>query len=48
MNNALGRSRPTREAQMSDTVRCRLHRRQQQPHVIRNLFKEEHLRYAAL
>jgi hypothetical protein len=28
-------------------VRRRLHRRQKEPHMIRNLFKEKHVRYAA-
>jgi hypothetical protein len=28
-------------------VRRHLHRRQKQPHVIRNLFQERHVRYAA-
>jgi transposase len=45
--NALGKSRPTSKAEMIDNVRRHLHRRQKQPHVIRNLFKEKHVRYAA-
>jgi transposase len=45
--NALGRSRPTNKAQMIATVRSHLHRRQKQPRVIRNLFLEKHVRYAA-
>jgi hypothetical protein len=45
--NALGKSRPTNKAQMIQTVRRHLHRRQKEPHVIRNLFKEKHVRYAA-
>ncbi|OXJ21398.1 transposase, partial [Burkholderia sp. HI2714] len=28
-------------------VRSHLHRRQKEPHVIRNLFNEKHVRYAA-
>lgn len=45
--NALGKSRPTNKAEMIATVRSHLHRRQKQPRVIRNLFLEKHVRYAA-
>jgi transposase len=45
--NALGKSRPTNKAQMIAGVRSHLHRRQKQPQVIRNLFQERHVRYAA-
>jgi transposase len=45
--NALGKSRPTTRAEMMVGVRRHLHRRQRQPHVIRNLFKEKHVAYAA-
>jgi transposase len=45
--NALGKSRPTSKAEMIGNVRRHLHRRQKEPHVIRNLFKEKHVRYAA-
>ena len=45
--NALGKSRPANKAEMIKAVRSHLHRRQKQPHVIRNLFKEKHVRYAA-
>jgi transposase len=45
--NALGKSRPTSKADMIDNIRRHLHRRQKQPHDIRNLFKEKHVRYAA-
>jgi transposase len=45
--NALGKSRPTNKAQMIATVRSHLHRRQKQPRVIKNLFLEKHVRYAA-
>ncbi|NPT68986.1 IS630 family transposase [Paraburkholderia sp. RL16-012-BIC-B] len=45
--NALGKSRPTNKAQMIQNVRRHLHRRQKEPHVIRNLFKEKHVSYAA-
>ena len=44
--NALGKSRPTNKAQMMASVRSHLHRRQKQPHMIRNLFQEKHVRYA--
>ncbi|CAN0620859.1 exported protein of unknown function [Burkholderia multivorans] len=46
-SNALGKSRPTSKADMIGTVRRHLHRRQEAPRVIRNLFKETHVRYAA-
>ncbi|WP_157380715.1 IS630 family transposase [Burkholderia ubonensis] len=45
--NALGKSRPTSKADMIGTVRRHLHRRPKEPHVIRNLFKEKHVSYAA-
>lgn len=45
--NALGKSRPTNKAEMVANLRSHLHRRQKQPHVIRNLFQEKHVRYAA-
>ena len=45
--NALGKSRPTNKAELVRTVRGHLHRRQKQPRVIRNLFREKHVRYAA-
>lgn len=45
--NALGKSRPTSKSEMIGTIRRHLHRRQKEPHVIRNLFREEHVRYAA-
>ncbi len=45
--NALGKSRPTSKVDMIGTVRRHLHRRQKKPHVIRNLFQEKHVRYAA-
>lgn len=45
--NALGKSRPANKAEMIKAVRSHLHRRQKQPSVIRNLFKEKHVRYAA-
>jgi transposase len=45
--NALGKSRPSSKVEMIRDVRRHLHRRQKEPHVIRNLFKEKHVRYAA-
>ncbi len=45
--NALGKNRPQNRADLMTAVRRHLHRRQKQPHVIRNLFQERHVRYAA-
>ncbi len=45
--NALGKSRPRHKPEMMATVRRHLHRRQKQPEVVRNLFCERHVRYAA-
>ena len=45
--NALGKSRPTNRGELMGGVRRHLHRRQKQPQIIRNLFQEEHVRYAA-
>ena len=45
--NAVGKSRPTDRAGLLRAVRRHLHRRQKQPHVIRALFRERHVRYAA-
>jgi hypothetical protein len=45
--NALGKSRPQTRADMLTAVRRQLHRRQKQPHIIRNLFQERHVPYAA-
>ncbi len=45
--NALGKSRPRDRAKMTAAVRQHLYRRQKQPQVIRNLFQERHVRYAA-
>lgn len=45
--NALGKSRPRDRPALMSAVRRYLHRRQKQPHVIRNLFQEKHVRYAA-
>jgi transposase len=45
--NGLGKHRPTHRTALMQIVRRHLHRRQKQPHVIRNLFLEKHVRYAA-
>jgi len=45
--NAMGKNRPVNKSEMVSTVRRHLHRRQKQPHVIRNLFQEKGVRYAA-
>lgn len=45
--NALGKSRPRNRDEMMTSVRRHLYRRQKQPHIIRNLFQERHVRYAA-
>ena len=43
----MGKSRPTTKAEMIGSVRSQLRRRQRQPQVIRSLFQEQHVRYAA-
>jgi transposase len=45
--NGLGKSRPTNRTELLATVRRHLYRRQKQPQVITNLFREQHVRYAA-
>lgn len=45
--NGLGKSRPSNRPEMMAGVRSHLRRRQRQPQVIRNLFQEKHVRYAA-
>lgn len=45
--NGQGKSRPLNRTEMMAGVRSHLHRRQRQPQVIRNLFQEKHVRYAA-
>jgi transposase len=45
--NGLGKSRPSNRAELMAGVRSHLRRRQRQPQVIRNLFQEKHVRYAA-
>lgn len=45
--NGLGKSRPTNRTELMAIVRSHLYRRQKQPQVITNLFREKHVRYAA-
>jgi transposase len=45
--NGLGKSRPTSRPELMAIVRSHLYRRQKQPQVITNLFREQHVRYAA-
>lgn len=45
--NGLGKSRPTNRTELLATVRSHLFRRQKQPRIIQNLFREKHVRYAA-
>jgi transposase len=43
----MSKTRPTNRAEMKAALRSHLHRRQKQPEVIKNFFKEKHVRYAA-
>ena len=45
--NAVGKSRPRHKTELLATMRRHLHRRQKQPTLIRNLFRERHVQYAA-
>lgn len=45
--NAMGKSHPRDRPGMMRAVRSHRYRRQKQPHMIRNLFQEKHVRYAA-
>jgi transposase len=45
--NGLGKSRPRNRPELIAGVRGHQRRRQRQPQVIRNLFQEKHVRYAA-
>ena len=45
--NGLGKSRPTNRTKLLAIVRSHLYRRQKQPQVITNLFREKQVRYAA-
>ena len=47
VKQAIGRTRPRTRAELMSATRAWLHRRQKQPEVIRNFFREEHVRYAA-
>jgi transposase len=47
VKQAIGRTRPRSRAELMSATRAWLHRRQKQPEVIRNFFREEHVRYAA-
>jgi transposase len=47
VKQAVGKTRPRDRDAMKAAVRAWLHRRQRQPHVIRNFFQAEHVRYAA-
>jgi len=44
---AMRRKRPRTQSQMMADTRSHLRRRQKQPHVVRNFFCEDHVRYAA-
>lgn len=46
-SNALGRRRPRTRDEMVQDVRSHLHKRQRQPHIVRNYFQEQRVRYAA-
>ena len=45
--NAIGRLRPYNLREMESSARSRLRRIQRRPQVVRNYFKEEHVKYAA-
>ena len=45
--NGLGKSRPTNQTELMALVRSHVYRRQKQPQVITNLFREQQVRYAA-
>jgi len=47
-SNAVGRKRAGTQEELISTVRGYLKSRQRQPHVVKNYFKEEHVRYAAM
>lgn len=46
-SNALGRQRPKDKDDMIDTVRSYLRSTQRRPDIVRNYFREKHVRYAA-
>ena len=43
----LTKRRPRNRAELKSAVRSHLHKRQKQPRVVKNFFKEKHVRYAA-
>jgi hypothetical protein len=45
--NALGRVRPLTQTEMMDGVRSYLYITQRRPAVVKNYFREAHVRYAA-
>jgi transposase len=45
--NVVGKSRPRPKDELMATVRQHLHRRQKQPALVKNLFQEKHVQYAA-
>lgn len=45
--NAVGRQRPTNQAEMIDNIRSYLRSTQRQPRVVQNFFREKHVAYAA-
>jgi len=46
-SNAVGRRRPANQQEMMATVRSYLRSTQRQPHIVRNYFNQEDVRYAA-
>lgn len=47
-SNAVGRRRARDQQEMVTAVRSHLRSRQRQPHIVRQFFQEEHVRYAAI
>ena len=47
-SNAVGRQRPENADEMISTVRSYLRSRQRKPQLVKNYFKEEHVKYAAV
>lgn len=43
----LAKRRPRNRAELKSAVRSHLHKRQKQPHVVKNFFKAKHVQYAA-
>lgn len=46
-SNAVGRQRARTQVELISTVRKHLRSRQQQPHIVKRYFKEQHVQYAA-